>query len=87
MSNNQFFILYGIKENDIYYISNTNPVIWTSEIEQSKLYFSELSAKISILRDYDNYRIISNYIDNKKLDEFYVARIENYQEKERTRLL
>ena len=37
--NNDFFILYGTKDKDTYYISNTNPVIWTSDIKESKKYF------------------------------------------------
>lgn len=84
---NLFFILYGIKDNQIYYISNTNPVIWSPEIENSKLYFSRYSAEFDILRDYDNYKSVSSLINNSKLDALYVASIVNYKEKERFKIL
>lgn len=84
---NLFFILFGIKDNQIYYINNTNPVIWNPEIEGSKLYFSRYSAEFDILRDYDNYKSVSSLINNGKLDGLYVASIVNYKEKERFKIL
>lgn len=85
--NNTFFILFGTKDDVVYYINNTNPVIWDHNIEKSKLYFSKFSAEYDILRNYDNYKIISNLIDNNKLDNLYIASIENYIVKGREQLL
>lgn len=84
---NTFFILFGTKDDVVYYINNTNPVIWDHNIEKSKLYFSKFSAEYDILRNYDNYKIISNLIDNNKLDNLYIASIENYIVKGREQLL
>ena len=88
---NEFFILYGIKDNEIYYISNTNPVIWTSDIKESKQYYSKYSAELDILRDYDNYKSVSSLMSNNKLDCLYVAVIDSsnkdYSEKGRVKIL
>lgn len=84
---NTFFILFGTKDDVVYYINNTNPVIWDHNIEKSKLYFSKFSAEYDILRNYDNYKIISNLINNNKLDNLYIASIENYIVKGREQLL
>lgn len=89
--NNDFFILYGTKDKDTYYISNTNPVIWTSDIKESKKYYSKYSAELDVLRDYDNYKSISGLINNNKLDNMFVAIIDGtmkeYNEKGRVKLL
>lgn len=87
----EFFILYGTKDNEIYYISNTNPVIWSSDINNSKQYISKYSAELDILRDYNNYNSISTLLNNNKLDALYVAIIDGtdkkYTEKGRVKLL
>lgn len=85
---NNLFILYAVKDNEIYYISNTNPIVWSSNIIESKIYYSKYSAELDILRNYDNYRYISKLFDNNKLDSLYVAVIDiNYIEKGRVKLL
>lgn len=82
------FILYAQKDNEIYYISNTNPIVWSSNIIESKIYYSKYSAELDILRNYDNYRSISRLFDSNKLDSLYVAVIDiNYIEKGRVKLL
>lgn len=89
--NNEYFILYGTKDKETYYISNTNPVIWTPDIKESKKYYTRYSAEFDVLRDYDNYKSITNLINNNKLDVLYVAIIDNtskdYTEKGRVKLL
>lgn len=88
---NDFFILYGTKDKETYYISNTNPVIWNSDIKLSKKYYTKYSAELDILRNYDNYKSISSLIENFKLDALYVAIIDGtsieYNEKGRVKLL
>ena len=82
------FILYGTKDNEIYYIGNTNPVIWSSGIKEAKTYLIKYTAEYHVLRDYDNYQVISNLIKSKKLDALYIAEItDNYEEKGRVKLL
>ena len=72
------FILYGIDpENDIFYISNTNPIIWSTNIDDSKLYYARYPAEYNILRDYDNYRAVSREIESGRLSGFYVAEIDD----------
>ena len=92
----EYFILYGTKDNDTFYISNTNPVIWTSDIKESKLYHLRYTAEFEVLRDYDNYRSIISLINNKKLDCLYVSQMQieinddnskEYVEKGRVKIL
>ena len=86
-----FFILYATKDKEIYYISNTNPIIWNSDIKEAKQYYSKYSAELDMLRNYDNYKCISSLIFNDKLDSLFVAIIgknnEEYIEKGRIKLL
>lgn len=85
---NNLFILYATKDKDIYYISNTSPIIWSSNIMESKIYYSQYSAELDILRNYENYRSVSKLFDNNKLDGLFVAFIDiNYIEKGRVKLL
>ena len=89
----EYFILYGTKDKDTFYISNTNPVIWTSDMTESKLYYLRYTAEFEVLRDYDNYRSIISLINNNKLECLYIAYIVldcnsgEYIEKGRVKLL
>lgn len=87
MANNRFFIIYAIKDNTIYYVANTNPIIWTGDIRQSKIFFNRYSAEYSILRDYDNYRYMSSQIESNIIDVLYVGEYINGNEVERGKLL
>lgn len=88
MANSKIFILYGLKDSKIFYIANTNPIIWIPDIRSAKIYYNRYTAEYSILRDYDNYRNVSDQINHDKLDEFYIAEYDkNYREIERYRLL
>lgn len=77
MNNNSYFILYGLKDNDKFFVSNTNPIIWNDNLEDAKKFLDRYSAEYAILRDYDNYRNISKQLSNKFLDHIYIAEIEN----------
>lgn len=88
----EYIILFATKDNDIFYISNTNPVIWSSDIKDSKLYYTRYTAEFEVLRDYDNYKSISTLISNNKLDSLYVATVtvteaREYIEKGRAKIL
>lgn len=82
-----YFVLYGTKDKDEYYIGNTNPIIWASNLLDAKKYYNRYSAEYDILRDYDNYRFMTKQIDNNLLDDFYVALIHNNEEKWRVKIL
>ena len=41
VTRNSFFILEAKKENNSFYVSNTDPIIWTSDIKNSKCYSTE----------------------------------------------
>ena len=63
VTRNSFFILEAKKENNSFYVSNTDPIIWTSDIKNSKCYSTEDRASSDILRDYNNYHAIKNLFD------------------------
>ncbi len=88
MASNEIFILFGVKDGKIYYVANTNPVIWFPDIRNAKIFYNRYTAEYSILRDYNNYRAISDLIAHNKLDEFYVASYDrDYREMERYKLI
>lgn len=87
MMGSEFFILYGIKNNEIFYITNTSPIIWTMNLFQAKRYYDRYTAEYSILREYDNYRIVSDMIDHNILDGFFISSIKNNVEVWRYKLL
>lgn len=74
---NSFFILEAKKENNSFYVSNTDPIIWTSEIKNSKCYSTEDRASGDILRDYNNYHAIKNLLDSTQIDSLFVIEIRN----------
>lgn len=81
------YILYGIKNNIKYYITNTNPILWSPNVECAKSYNEINTAKFSILRDWDNYEFILKQINAGLLDMLFVAVVDNNIEKERVKLL
>lgn len=82
------YILYGIKDDQKFYIMNTNPVVWASDIRQSKTYPKRYNAEYSILRDYDNYRAIASQLESESLESIYVSLIDsNYNELGRDKIL
>ena len=81
------YILYGVKNNSKYYITNTNPILWSPDINCSKKYQDINSARFSILRDWDNYQYMLNQINAGLLDMLFVSVIEDNYEKERVKLL
>ena len=82
-----YYILYGTKDNLNYYIANTNPIIYSGNLSDSKIYYSRYTAEFDVLRDYDNYRAINKLIESKALDCLFVARIENDEEVGRVKIL
>ena len=82
-----YFILYANKDNTSYYIANTNPIIYSQNLSDSKLYYSRYTAEFDILRDYDNYRAVAKQIENKSIDCLYVAQIKDDEEIGRVKIL
>ena len=70
------FILYGIKGIDKFYISNINPITWSSSINEAKRYLSRHNAERDILNDYNNYHFIKANLNNNYLDSLYVAMVD-----------
>lgn len=70
---NNYYILFGKKDDNIFYINNTNPVLWSPLIQYAKIYTDRYTAEYAVLRDWYNFRHISDSIDNGDLDSFYIA--------------
>ena len=70
--------------NNVYYISNVNPVMWTNVFLEAKRYPSSKNAEYDILRDYDNYKQIKC---NEYIKEVYVLEIMGGYENGRMRIL
>ncbi len=88
MANDKIYILFAIKDNQLYYISNTNPIIWSPDIRASKYFLSRYSAECVVLRDYENYRYFSKMIQSKSIDSIFIAEyLQNFEEIGRDKLL
>ena len=48
------YIIIGIKEDSVFYISNTHPIIWSDIKSQAKIYAERFAAEYTVLRYYDN---------------------------------
>lgn len=70
-----------------YYISNTNPIVWTNIFIESKQYLTSKNAEFEILKDYDNYKQIKQMINSQHLDGIYIAEIEKGEESRRIKIL
>ena len=82
------YILYALKGNTKYYITNINPILWSPDINNAKIFNDFNSAKFSILRDWDNYDYMLGQINNKLIDMLFVSiNDENNVEKERVKIL
>lgn len=77
MNNYSYFILYGVKDNDKFFISNTHPIVWGNSLEDAKKFIDRYSAEYTILRDYDNYKYLSMQKENGFLDSINISEIEN----------
>lgn len=84
---NNYYILFGIKDDKIFYINNTNPILWTSDINYAKIYSDRYTAEYAVLRDWYNFRHISDNIENKNLDSFWISICNNTGEIARVKLL
>jgi hypothetical protein len=87
MANIPFYILFWKKNDNYFYIANTNPVIWAVDIRKVKPFVDRYSAEYAVLRDYDNYQAIKANLNNGSLDEFYVAERDMYGEVWRVKIL
>lgn len=76
-NNNRFFIVKAMKDDFSFFISNTDPVIWTNDIKNSKCYTTFDKACNDVLRDYNNYHAIKKLFNVSQLDSLFVIEIEN----------
>ena len=70
---NNEYILYGIKDSDYFYIINTDPLLFTSNISEAKRYISRINAMNEVINSFT----INSHIKKHLLDSFYIATIEN----------
>lgn len=56
---NRYYVISAMDPlNNVYYVSNMNPVIWTNVFIEAKRYKASKNAEFDVLRDYDNYHQI-----------------------------
>ncbi|MBR6289177.1 MAG: hypothetical protein IKR19_07580 [Acholeplasmatales bacterium] len=86
MNNNSLYYVISACDpsNNIYYISNVNPVMWTNIFLEAKRYRTSKNAEYDTLRDYDNYKQIQC---NKYIKEVNILEICNGYENRRMRIL
>lgn len=70
-----FYILYGMKADDKYYISSIDPILWSSSSNEARRYENRYSAEYDVLRNYDNYHFFKNNIKSGNIDSVFIARI------------
>ena len=75
--NNKVYILYGIKDNYTYYISNVEPIIWTTEVEKSKIFNTSKSAQNCIFDNYNAMRNLVSLLNTDALESFYISSRDN----------
>ena len=85
--NHIVFVIFAKKDDKTFYISNTEPFIWSPNIENAKSYVSRVSAEYEVIKNNQNYISLYNQIQSHTIDSVYVARIVNNIEMERYRLL
>lgn len=71
--NSNYYVLFGMKDNTYFFVCNTNPILWTPLIQQAKFYDDRYNAEYAVLRDWYNFRQISDSIDNGVLDSFWIG--------------
>ena len=86
-NNSNFCILYGKKDDNLYYIANTNPVIWNPDIREAKCFFNRYLAECVVLRDYDNYNYFMKMIKSNVIHNIYVIEYLNGNEIGRHKIL
>lgn len=73
MSMDKYYILYGTKGKDIFYIKNLDPIIWDYDISYAKRFTDSKSASNSIMDSYSNLVELSSNIQRGLLDDIYVS--------------
>lgn len=66
--NNTFYIIAGIdEENKLYWLRNSNPMLWSDEISDCKKYLTPTDAKSDIHVDESTFRLIFGHSAMKKI--------------------
>ena len=82
-----FCILYAKKDDNLYYIANTDPIIWNPDIREAKRFYNRYSAECIVLRDYDNYNYFMKMIKSNAIHNIYVIEYLNGNEIGRHKIL
>lgn len=84
---NDFCILCAKKDNSVYYVANTDPIIWNPDIRNAKPYHTRYSAECDVLRNYENYNYFKKMINTGNITDISLIEFRNNQESGRTLLL
>lgn len=87
--NSVFYIIYAENyDNFRFYISNTDPIIWSQDICFSKIYSNSKTAEYNIVGDYYNYRDIKKLLEDKNISGIFIGEYStDYQELRRVKIL
>lgn len=84
---NVYYVLYAVSNDKKYYVSNTNPILWTNVFLEAKTYIASRNAEYEIIRDYYNYNAIKKFISNQDIESIFLAEIKDGIETRRIQLL
>lgn len=84
---NRFFIIYGTKDNEIFYVQNLNPILWSSNLKLSYCFNDYHKAEYSILRDYDTYHSMKKMLSDSLIDSLFIAELVDDNEIGRVKIL
>lgn len=87
MNNSNFCILCGNKDDNFYYIVNTNPVVWNPDIREAKCFYNRYLAECVVLRDYYNYNYFMNLKKKDIINNIFVIEYKNGNEIGRDKIL
>jgi hypothetical protein len=72
------YVAYGMDYNgDKFYIANSNPIIWTYQRDEAKIYKSIDSLKYDLLEDTSNYNTLCSVVDRRTIDSLYASSLGN----------
>ncbi len=72
-NNDEIYIIYGLKGQDQFFITNIEPLLWEKNIAKALRFRYRYTAESTVLRDYDTYHIVKDMIQNGTLDGFYLG--------------
>lgn len=67
------YILYGTKNNDVYYITNLDPAIWTNDITRARQFSTSSSAQNAVIENYNVYIQLTSELNNNTLEHIFIS--------------